>query len=183
VSEAREREGQMVVEPSRRGRRPPLPVTTMLAGNLVLALVWVAMSGHFSAENLAVGFAFGYLALFLLQRATGPSAYFAKAGRLAAFAAFYLVELVRANLRVAYDVVTPRHNMKPGIVAIPLEASSNVEITLLANLITMTPGSLSLDVSDDRSTLYVHSMFMSDPEAFRDTIKRDFERRVLELLR
>ncbi|CAN5735067.1 Na+/H+ antiporter subunit E [soil metagenome] len=168
---------------ARSVQRTSPPVTTMLAWNLVLALAWVAMSGQFSAENLAVGFAFGYLALFLLQRATGPSPYFTKAIRLAAFLAFYLVELVRANLRVAYDVITPSHHMHPGIVAIPLEARSNVEITLLANLITMTPGSLSLDVSDDRSTLYVHSMFMSDPEAFRDTIKREFERRVLELLR
>jgi multicomponent Na+:H+ antiporter subunit E len=90
---------------------------------------------------------------------------------------------VRANLRVAYDVVTPRHRMHPGVVAIPLDASSSIEITLLANLITMTPGSLSLDVSDDRSVLYVHSMFMSDPAAYREMIKRDFERRVLELLR
>ena len=171
--------------PERRLGRPRegLPVTTMLAGNLMLALTWVAMSGQYSAENLAVGFAFGYLALFLLRRATGPSRYFTKAGRLLAFAAFYLFELVRANLRVAYDVVTPRHRMHPGIVAIPLEASSDVEVTLLANLITMTPGSLCLDVSDDRTTLYVHSMFMSDPDAFRATIKHDFERRVLELLR
>jgi multicomponent Na+:H+ antiporter subunit E len=166
-----------------RGERSGPPVTTMLAGNLVLALAWVAMSGQFSAENLAVGFAFGYLSLFLLQRATGPSPYFAKAGRLVTFVAFYLVELVRANLRVAYDVITPRHHMHPGIVAIPLEARTSVEITLLANLITMTPGSLTVDVSDDRSVIYVHSMFMSDPDAFRDTIKGSFERRVLELLR
>jgi multicomponent Na+:H+ antiporter subunit E len=155
----------------------------MLAANLLLAITWVSMTGHFSVENLMVGFVIGYIALLLLQRALGPSPYFARVGRLVGFGAYYLVELVRANLRVAYDVVTPRHHMQPGIVAIPLEARTNVEITLLANLITMTPGSLSVDVSDDRSVLYVHSMFMPDPEGFRTTIKDDFERRVLELLR
>ena len=67
--------------------------------------------------------------------------------------------------------------------AVPLDAETDVEITLLANLITMTPGSLSIDVSDDRGVIYVHSMFIDDPEEFRRTIKDDFERRVLELLR
>jgi multicomponent Na+:H+ antiporter subunit E len=156
---------------------------TLLAGNLLLAITWVSMTGHFSVENMLFGFVLGYLTLLLLQRALGPSAYFTKIGRLLRFAVFYVVELVRANLRVAYDVVTPRHHMSPGIVAIPLEARTDIEITLLANLITMTPGSLSLDVSDDHTVLYVHSMFAPDTEAFRTAIKDDFERRVLELLR
>jgi multicomponent Na+:H+ antiporter subunit E len=157
--------------------------TTMLAGNLLLALVWVAMSGEFSLTNLVIGVVFGYFILLLSQRALGPSPYFRKAGQAVRFAAFYLYELVRANLRVAYDVITPTHQTDPGIVAIPLDARTDTEITLLANLITMTPGSLSIDVSDDRRVLYVHTMFVGDPEAFRRTIKHDFERRVLELLR
>jgi multicomponent Na+:H+ antiporter subunit E len=165
------------------GVRHGPPASTMLAANLLLAITWVAMTGHSSVENLVAGSIIGYVALLLLQRALGPSPYFSKFGRLVGFGAFYLVELVRANLRVAYDVVTPRHHMQPGIVAIPLEARTNVEITLLANLITMTPGSLSVDVSDDRSVLYVHTMFMPDPEIFRAVIKDQFERRVLELLR
>ena len=60
---------------------------------------------------------------------------------------------------------------------------TDLEITLLANLITVTPGSFSLDVSDDRSVLYVHAMYVDDPEALRREIKDGFERRVLELLR
>jgi multicomponent Na+:H+ antiporter subunit E len=58
-----------------------------------------------------------------------------------------------------------------------------MEITFLANLITLTPGTLSLDVSDDRSVLYVHGMFVEDPQQMREQIKNGFERRVLELLR
>jgi len=165
-----------------RVRRGPL-AGNLLAGNLLLAIAWVAMSGQFSVENLIVGFVIGYVALLVLQRALGPSPYFTKAGRLVGFAIYYLVEVVRANLRVAYDVATPGHQIRPGIVAIPLEARTDTEITLLANLISMTPGSLSVDVSDDRSVLYVHSMYMADPDAFRAAIKDDFERRVLELLR
>jgi multicomponent Na+:H+ antiporter subunit E len=68
-------------------------------------------------------------------------------------------------------------------VAVPLDARTDIEITVLANLITMTPGSLAIDVSDDRRVMFVHSMFVDDPEAFRRSIKESLERRVLELLR
>jgi multicomponent Na+:H+ antiporter subunit E len=156
---------------------------TMLAANLMLALVWIAMSGEFSAANFTLGFVFGYFALLVSRRSTGPTTYFGRTWRLIAFIGFYLRELALANLRVAYDVVTPTHHMHPGIVAVPLEARTDAEITLLANLLTMTPGTLSLDVSDDRTTLYVHGMFVGDHDEFRREIKDGFERRVLELLR
>jgi multicomponent Na+:H+ antiporter subunit E len=73
--------------------------------------------------------------------------------------------------------------MRPGIVAVPLDAQTDLEITLMANLITLTPGTLSLDVSEDRHTLYVHAMFVDSPESVRDSIKNGFERRLLELIR
>ena len=168
-------------EPAARGRTTP--AMTVFAGNLLLALAWVAMSGAFSVANLAVGFVLGYGVLLAARRAIGGSSYFGKTRRAISFALFYVRELVLANLRVAYDVVTPTHHMHPGIVAVPLDARTDAEITLLANLITMTPGSISLDVSDDRSVLYVHGMFVGDPAEFAATIKHDFERRVLELLR
>jgi multicomponent Na+:H+ antiporter subunit E len=69
------------------------------------------------------------------------------------------------------------------VVAVPLDAESDVEITLLANLVTLTPGSLSLDIAPDRSCLYVHAMFVDDVEQLRRDVKEGFERRVLELLR
>jgi multicomponent Na+:H+ antiporter subunit E len=157
--------------------------SAMFAGNLLLALGWVAMNGKFDAVNLLVGFAFGYVVLYLLQRVIGHSRYFARTVGLVRFIGFYILEVVRANLRVAFDVVTPTSYARPGIVAVPLEARSDVEITLLSNLITMTPGSLSVDVADDRSVIYVHVMFLEDPDEVRRQIKDDLEQRVLELLR
>jgi multicomponent Na+:H+ antiporter subunit E len=151
--------------------------------NLVLAVAWVAMTGAFSAEGFAIGFALGYGILFAIRRVFGGSAYFGKAGRIVGFVLFYLRELIIANLRVAYDVVTPTHHMHPGVVAVPLDARTPGEITLLANLITMTPGTLSLDVSDDHTVLYVHGMFVDDPRESVEEIKRGLERRVLEVMR
>ncbi len=73
----------------------------------------------------------------------------------------------------------------PGVVAIPLDARTDAEITLLANLITLTPGSVSLDLSEDRRVLYVHAMYIvgGDVDAYRRSVKEGLERRVLELLR
>jgi multicomponent Na+:H+ antiporter subunit E len=68
-------------------------------------------------------------------------------------------------------------------VAISLDAKTDVEITMLANLITLTPGSVSLDVSSDRRFLYLHAMYIDDVEDFRESIKKTIERRVLEILR
>lgn len=108
-----------------------------------------------------------------------------KAWQVVYFVLFFLWELWVANLRVAFDVLTPPYQMKPGIIAVPLDARTDAEITLLTNLITLTPGTLSLDISTDRRVLYVHTMYIDrgDIDRARRQIKEGFERRVLEVLR
>jgi multicomponent Na+:H+ antiporter subunit E len=153
-----------------------------LLWNLVLAITWGAMTGSFEVENLLVGFAIGFVALHVAQRGTEGATYTARALAVIRFVGYYLWELLLANLRVAHDVITPRHLARPGILAIPLDARTDAEITLLANLLTMTPGDLSMDVSADRRVLYIHSMYIDDVETVRRGVK-GMERRVLELLR
>ncbi|GAB4422200.1 MAG: Na+/H+ antiporter subunit E [Anaerolineae bacterium] len=149
--------------------------------NILLALAWTALTGQFDPVNFMSGFVLGYLVLWLAQRMAGPSNYFKKVYQIISFVLFFMDALIRANLRVAYEVITPPYTMRPGIVAIPLEVKTDAAITLLANLITLTPGTLSLDVSADRRVLYVHSMYVDDVEQFRREIKEGFERRVLEV--
>jgi multicomponent Na+:H+ antiporter subunit E len=151
--------------------------------NLLLALVWGAMTGVFTVPNLLLGYAFGFIVLLSLRRIIPPSPYFTRIPTLLGFLGYYLVDLVRANLRVAYDVVTPPFHMQPSIIAVPLDARTDLEITLLSNLVTMTPGTLTVDISEDRRTLYIHAMFAADPDEVRREIKDGLERRVLELLR
>ena len=95
---------------------------------------------------------------------------------------FFLWELVLSSIRVAWDVLSPNPRFRPGIVGVPLDLESDAGIALLACLITLTPGTLSLDVSEDRRTLYVHAMRIDDAEAFRREIKDGFERRVRGIL-
>jgi multicomponent Na+:H+ antiporter subunit E len=97
------------------------------------------------------------------------------------FLAFFLWELVMANIRLAYDTLRPTRELRPGVVTVPLDVTTDWQITILSNLITLTPGSLSLDVSQDRRTIYVHAMDASNLEATRRQIKQGFERRVKEL--
>jgi multicomponent Na+:H+ antiporter subunit E len=156
-----------------------LPLT-----NIILTLVWAGLLGEISLSTLGTGFVLSYGILYLLSRGQpGHSHYFGRVPRAIGFALYYLYELVKSNVIVAYDIITPTHHMKPGVVAIPLEAKTDFEITLLANLISMTPGTLSLDISHDRKVLFVHAMYIDDPEAIRREITEKFERRVLEILR
>ncbi len=157
----------------------------MLLLNVLLALAWVALTGQFTPANLALGFVLGYVMLWVAQRSNPQQGdYFRRVWQGAGFIAFFLRQIVKANLEVIYHTLAPRHRMRPGIIAVPLDVRSDAEITFLANLITLTPGTLSLDVSADRRVIYVHSMTSGhDPEGFRRHIKEGFERRVLEVLR
>jgi len=102
--------------------------------------------------------------------------------RALGFLGFYLWELLISSLRVAHDVLTPTFHMRPRIISVPLNVKSESEITLLANLISLSPGSLTLDVSPDRRSLQVHVMYAGDGgEAAAQEIKQDLERRIIAL--
>ena len=106
-----------------------------------------------------------------------------KIPKIIMFILFYLKEMVLSNFKVSFDVLTPKHQMKPGVVAIPIKAKTNFEITVLANLISMTPGTLSLDISTDKKVLYIHSMYIDNLEELKNEISEGIEKRVLEVLR
>lgn len=151
--------------------------------NLIVALFWPLLVGSLTAESLIIGFIVGYLVLYSIRPMLQSTAYFSKLPLTIRFIGYFIWELMLANMRIAWDVVTPKKYRQPGIVGVPLDAKSDVEITLLASLITLTPGSMSIDISEDRSTMYIHSMFVDDVESFRREVKEGFEKRVLELLR
>lgn len=151
--------------------------------NVILALAYVALKGAFTFPNLAIGFLIGYAVLLVTEHIAGRPGYARRVIRILAFALFFTQELVKSNFRVAYDVLSPRPQMSPAVVAIPLDVTSDLEITLLANLITLTPGTLSLDVSTDKRTLYIHAMYVEDVHELRHSIKDGFERRLMEVMR
>ena len=148
---------------------------------LVLALVWGGVRADFTPANLMVGFVLGFFCLWVVRHRFDPGA-FARAGHVLRLALLFLEELVMSSLRVARDTLSPRMDFKPVIVAVPLDVTRDIEITLLTNLISLTPGTLSVDVSKDCSTLYVHAMDVDDPAELRREIKQGFERRIMEAM-
>jgi multicomponent Na+:H+ antiporter subunit E len=153
--------------------------------NLFLALGFAFIVGEFSLGLLMAGFVVGYAALWVTRPLYGRSGegYFARVVNIIKLALFFVWELIRSNIRVVWDVVTPSHISSPGIIGVPLDAKTDFEIMIVANLISLTPGTLSLDLSEDRRILYVHVMFLNDPARARREIKEGFEKRALEAIR
>ena len=156
---------------------------TRFLSNILLTFVWVALTGSFAFLNFLFGFVLSFFILWVTTKNRQEAKYFVLIPKMIAFFFFFIYELIKANLQVAYDVVTPKFYMKPGIVSVPLDAKTDMEITLLANLISLTPGTLSLDVSNDKKVLYIHAMYVTDKQKFIESIKNGFERRLLEILR
>lgn len=152
---------------------------------IVLALGWAAATGSFDLPNLLLGAAVSGLSLFVVRQFVSSPRLLPRAARFAGLGWTFLVELVLSALRVARLVIRPDVNahIRPAIVAFPLSAKTDAEITLLANLITLTPGTLSVDVSEDRRFLYIHVIHLSDRDAFIRELASGFERQVTEALR
>ena len=155
----------------------------MFLSNVLLALAWLALTGQFTPINFLMGFVLAYISLWLMPHSKKTSSYFGKVLRVLGFFFYFFWQLIGTSLRVAYFVLAPVSVLRPGVIDVPMDAETDLEVTLLANLITLTPGSLSLDVSADRRVLYVYAMHFTDEEAFRRQIKEGLERRLLEVLR
>ncbi|MBA2667584.1 MAG: Na+/H+ antiporter subunit E [Trueperaceae bacterium] len=150
---------------------------------MVLALVWAMAGGVITLGTLAFGFVVGMAVLHFVGPVLGDERYALRFVLAIGLLFFFLKELVLSSVRVAIDVIKPSLTMRPAVVSVPLALTSDAQITLLANLISLTPGTLSVDVSDDKSCLYVHAMYGEDAEALRRGIKADFEHRIAEVFR
>jgi multicomponent Na+:H+ antiporter subunit E len=151
--------------------------------NLLLSFIWVALTGSMYYSNFLFGFMLGFFILWVLSRNEEDKRYFNRVPKTIGFIFFFLYEMIVANIQVAYDVITPKYFFKPGIICYPMEAKTDLEINLLSTVISMTPGTLILDVSEDKKSLFIHVMYLKDKEQFVAQIKKGFEKKLLEILR
>lgn len=159
---------------------------TFLVLNILLAIAWAALWSGFSALNLLAGFLLGYGVLWLgrdLIGRNGQARYFRALPQSLVLAAYFVKELVKSCVMVARDCIASRPNLHPAIVIMPLDVRSDLEIFLVANLISLTPGTLTLDVAPDRSFLVIHSIYAEDPDALVAELKAGMEHRVREVFR
>jgi multicomponent Na+:H+ antiporter subunit E len=150
-----------------------------------LAIVWAAVTGALTLPNIVLGAVVAAVSLMLLRDRFRSRGGVGRALRMLSLGLFFLREVLLSAISVAAWVVRPNAAtaMSPRIIAFPLTVTRDVEITLLANLITLTPGTLSIDVSDDRRTLYVHALDCRDPASLKKQIADGFERKIIEAFR
>ncbi|MEM1381988.1 MAG: Na+/H+ antiporter subunit E [Pseudomonadota bacterium] len=146
-----------------------------IAINALLALSWALVTGSFTIINLAFGFVLSGIVLTLIREQAGSISHFRRFFAAIRLALTFVWELIKSSVSVAMIVLSPWRQLKPAIIAYPLTVKGDAEITLLANMITLTPGTLSMDVSDDRSTLFIHAIDADDSEAIIRDIKESFE--------
>ena len=141
-----------------------------LTGHLTLVawltLVWVGLWGSVTAANVLGGLALSAGMVVLLPLTSLPPQGNVRPLALLRFVGFFAVDLVLATLRVMGQVLRPRLNLRRAVVAVPVRGASDRLLTLLANAISLTPGTLTLEVDRPRSTLYVHVLDIGEgPQA------------------
>lgn len=154
--------------------------------NIFLAFIWIALTMKFTIINILFGFLLGYFVLWFVKRKDNhqENKYFVRIPKFFSYILFFIAQVIKGSMRIGYEIITPDHKMNPGIIAIPLDAKSDIEITLLANSITLTPGTISIAVSDNKKTLYVYNMYLDkDPENSIQEIKNGLEYKLLEVTR
>jgi multicomponent Na+:H+ antiporter subunit E len=158
---------------------------TLFLLNILLALIWAFITGEFTLANVLIGFGLGYLVILIASPAIDNDNYIGRFWSALSLFIFFLKELVVSSIRVALDVIKPSFKMQSGMVRIPLDAQTDLEKTLLANMISLTPGTLSVDLSQDEKFLYIHAMYVDngDVEAVRREIKNGMEARILKVTR
>ncbi|MEG9298805.1 Na+/H+ antiporter subunit E [Mangrovibacillus sp. Mu-81] len=151
--------------------------------NFFLAFVWMFLSVSFTAQTFLIGYILGLIVIFAFRRFFSTRFYLNRVTAVIKLLIMFIKELIMANISVLKVVIRPKLDFKPGIFALPTELKTDWEITLLANLITLTPGTLVVDVSYDNKILYIHAIDIADADEAIDEIKNSFEKAIMEVSR
>ena len=153
-------------------------VLNMVLVNLLIAFVlpnFVTIYGGLTDTGIA--FAFGLVVLSIYDRRYGLYLW-----RTLIYLIYLSWQILLSNIAIAWLVLQPKPKLDPGIVAIPLSVRTNLEIMTLASSITLTPGTISVELGSGPKggrVLYIHALVVDDPEALRTSIKDSFERRII----
>lgn len=155
----------------------PMPVHS-----LILAIVWLMLNNSVSPGHILLGAALGIVIPLLCAPLRVPQPHIQRPLKVISYILLVLMDIVKANLEVALLVVGPMRRINPGFVAVPLDLTDTLPITVLASTVTMTPGTVSGEVSADQKWLYVHVLNMPENEQeVIDLIKQRYESRVKEM--
>lgn len=151
--------------------------------NLIIAVVWMFLHNDWSFPRFTIGYLIGAASIGLLSRFWPHDFYLKRVWAVIKLLMLFLKELFVSSFVVIGLIIRPKLSIRPGIVALQTELQSDWEITVLSCLICLTPGTLTLDVSKDGRTLYIHAMDINDAELLSQQIKNSFEKAIMEVTR
>ncbi|WP_335870347.1 Na+/H+ antiporter subunit E [Bacillus sp. 2205SS5-2] len=151
--------------------------------NFVLAFLWMFLTVSFTAQKFIIGYLIGLIVIAAFRRFFNSRFYLIRFIAVLQLFFIFLRELILSNISVLKTILRPKLNIKPGIFAFPTKLTSDWEITILANLITLTPGTLVMDISADNKILYVHAIDVDDVDEAINSIRNTFEKAIMEVTR
>ena len=151
--------------------------------NFFLAFVWMFMTVSFSPAGFAIGFLVGLGIIILMRRFFSYRLYTSRIWAVIALFLLFLKELFMSSIQVLRIVIKPNMDLRPAIFELETELKQDWEITLLSALITLTPGTLVVGISNDQKRLYIHALDFEDIDEAVSSIKDTFERAILEVSR
>lgn len=149
--------------------------------NFTIALVWMFLNTSFTAQTFLIGYLIGLLTILLMRRYFKEKFYLVRVWAIIKLVLIFMKELTLSNISVLRIVLQPKMDIEPSIFAFPTELQHDWEITMLSNLITLTPGTLVVHVSDDQQTLYIHAIDVDNVAEEIDSIKNTFEKAIKEV--
>ena len=151
--------------------------------NIIIAITWIFLQNNYTMPSFIFGYSIGLFILFILRRFLVFDFYLRRVWAIIKLIMLFIIELIKANIDVIKTVLSPKLTNQPGIVAVTTKLESDVEITLLAALISLTPGTISMDFSADSKTIYIHALNVPDKEEMIEDIHNTFERAIKEVTR
>ncbi|TDL30380.1 Na+/H+ antiporter subunit E [Jeotgalibacillus sp. S-D1] len=151
--------------------------------NFFLAFLWMFLQSSFTLASFIIGFFLGIVVIYAMRRFLSTRFYMVRVLAIFKLTGMFIWELIKANFEVLAIVLKPKMNMEPGIFKYDTELKHDWEVTLLSLLITLTPGTLVMDVSDDNGTLYIHALNIPDVNSAIASIKDGFEKAIMEVSR
>ena len=149
--------------------------------NIILAIIWMFLSGSYTFNNFLLGFLIGIGLVYLFKKVLPGSFCLKRVYKVIKLIVVFFIELMKANIDVSKIVLQPRLKNQPGFFIYHTDLKHDWQIVLLSNLITLTPGTVVLGISDDRTKIYIHSIDFSTKEEEIESIKSSLEKVVREV--
>ncbi|MCC5892300.1 MULTISPECIES: Na+/H+ antiporter subunit E [Exiguobacterium] len=156
-------------------------MTFQVVLNTVIAIMWAVLWNSYTGVDFLLGYIVGIFILFVLRRFLHFDFYMRRVFAAFKLIALFIKELIMSNIDVVKVLLSPKFDIEPGIIEVPTQLKSDWELTLLASLISLTPGTLSMDFSEDKKSIFVHSIHVPDKEQMIREIHDTFEKAIMEV--